>query len=53
MTNALGVVAATWRTVLVVLGQPPAPGAVDGGDDALATSDDPVAVEPAEGSSPA
>ncbi len=36
----LGVVAATWRTVLVVLGQPPAPGAIAGAADAPAPADD-------------
>ncbi len=49
----IGVVAATWRTVLVVLGQPPAPGAVGEGGEAPALTEDAPAVEPVEGGSPA
>lgn len=49
----IGVIAATWRTVLVVLGQPPAPGAVGDGGEASASTGDAPAVEQVEGGSPA
>jgi predicted PurR-regulated permease PerM len=45
----IGVIAATWRTVLVVLGQPPAPGTPDGGDDDSAAAAAATEAEPAAG----